>query len=530
MGTPKTTMMKLTPILVLCVCALAFAANTEMDNDDLDVHQPMHSADQLSRLLRIKDAVASLSGPSGAGERQQTEVQTLGDSAPDEAMVHAKPTGVDGDLVALDKLLDKFERVGQQAEEQDLGETKATFKLTDRKKLQALINVKSDQDSGKAVRRVVGFLKQQLKTKHTLSRQELDMVRQFYIDNTANVLARFGYEDSPYGKADVSLRRGDAVAARQHMDEVDTRLHMAAQKSDAADVTPEVGRVVHYLKQTARLSDFLMKLSDINAKKSEVPHSLAKKDQRMNNLAKLQADEEKITDGIEELLHKIKGGHAVSKDSAAQKHKDNSGKGLEKRAAAESKRLAQLQAELLRAPTPSAKKKVAKQISDAKADKARHALQQNGPKSVQVPIPKLQEQLNAHVTDGLDSTLHRIHKMQKRGNHISKTAKAKINHLLHMITAHLLKTYMTYDEWTDKSAMLKESSAIKAGDAEAPSHIQVGHAMGSKHIVEQFIADTWRHPHMQQLPKVLNTFSAAEVMKQGLTLPNGAHITIQQLH
>ena len=98
---------------------------------------------------------------------------------------------------------------------------------------------------------------------------------------------------------------------------------------------PEVGRVVHYLKatvntlpqktlmtgalqQTARLSDFLMKLSDINAKKSEVfsrcqckersnvlidkvslgqvPHSLAKKDQRMNNLAKLQADEEKITE------------------------------------------------------------------------------------------------------------------------------------------------------------------------------------------------------------------------------------------
>jgi hypothetical protein len=502
-----------------------------MDRDDLDVHQHMHSADQLSRLLRIKDALARLSGPSSTGERKQTEVQTLGDSAPDEAsLVHAKLPGVDGDLVALDKLLDAFEKVGESNDEKDLGEAKSAPKITDRKQLQALINVKSDRDSSKAVKRVVAFLKEQLATKHSLSRQELDMVRQFYIDNTANVLARFGYEDSPYGKADVSARRGDAVAARQHMDEVDTSLHMAAQKSDSDAVTGQVGKVVHYLKQTARLSDFLVKLADVRSKKSAVPHALAKKDKRMSNLAKLQADEEQITDGIEQLLDKIKGGHAHALPKEAA-HKDNSGKGLEKRATEESKRLAELQAELLRAPTPAAKKKVTQQINDAKADAVRHGLPKtSGAKSVHVPMPKLQDEVNGDITNGLDSTLHRIHKMQKGGSHIPNKAKATINHLLHLITAHLLKTYMTYDEWTDKSAMLKESSAIKAGDAEAPSHLQMGHAMGSKHIVEQFIEDTWRHPEIQKLPKTLKTFSASEVMAHGVTLPGGAHITIQQLN
>lgn len=191
----------------------------------------------------------------------------------------------------------------------------------------------------------------------------------------------------------------------------------------------------------------------------------------------------------------------------------------------------ELQAELISASTPAAKRTVKKKIDDIHADAIRHQMKMHKHAAthrghdMKIPAAKIKEELNSAITDELDSTLHRFHKMSQ-DHPISASVKAQIKHYMRMISANLLRTYLTYDEWTDKSAVLKESSAIKAGDASAASHIRVGHPMGSKHIVEQFIADTWRHPTMQKLPESLGTFSLKELTTRGVSLPSGAHVTI----
>lgn len=573
--------------MLVCAAALAAVEGAPIERaeqhegaGDVDDHrgevgnQPMHSADQMSKLLRIKDAVEALSTPVPLGGDAPKGVQSLGESTPEEkrrAQLRKARPGVDSDLIRLDHLLDRFEEVGQSMDtdqaSQSLGEANvAAAKLVQSDVLHKLMNIQGDRDSAKAVQRVANFLTKQLRKGVALTRAELDEVRQFYIDQTANVLARYGYEDSPYGKHDVSARRGDAVAARQHMDEVDERLHMSAQESPG--MKPKgVQRVLHYMKETARLSDFLSRLAHVSTESAAIKHTLH--GSRMDNLARLQADEEAITDGIEQLLHKIKQGSPLKKGdvesmtSNAHKmdRKDKSSKGLAKRAAAESVRLKKLQAELAKADTPAAKKlakkKVAKakanqwnedeeskrrkklkaelaaaktpaakklakkKVDDAKADAIRHGSVSAPAEHIAIPLPKLKDELNGFITEELDDTLHRFHEMQSKGRAISPKIKREINKYLRLITAHLLKTYLTYDEWTDKTAILKEASAVKAGDADAPSRIQVGHPMSSKRVVEHFLADTWHHPAVQPVP-----LSVQQILQHGAMLPSGARVTI----
>jgi len=521
--------------------------------------------------LRIKDAVEALSSPVPLGGEAPSGVRSLGESTPEEkqqADMRKRP-GVDSDLISLDHLLDRFESVGEKMDEagDNLGEAaSANSKLVKNEVLHKLMNIQGDRDSAEAVKRVVAFLKNGLKAGLALSRAELDEVRQFYIDQTANVLARYGYEDSPYGKHDVSDRRGDAVAAREHMDEVDERLHMSAQKSPS-EAPRGVKRVLHYMKETARLSDFLARLAHVSAETKAAKHTLH--NSRMDNLARLQADEEAITDGIEQLLHKIKKGSPLKKgdvDSMTKKahqkdRKDTSSKGLAKRAAEESVRLKKLQAELTAAKTPAAKRLARKKVQEAKAnqwndkeeairrkklkagltaastpaakklakkkldnaraDAVRHESSSVPPEHVAIPLTKLKDELNGVITEELDDTVHRFHKMQSQGHAISPKVKREINKYLRLITAHLLKTYLTYDEWTDKTAILKEASAVKAGDADGPSRIQVGHPMSSKRVVEHFLADTWHRPAVQHVP-----LSVQQILQHGATLPNGARVTI----
>merc|ERR1711912_139149 len=143
--------------------------------------QPMHSADQMGRLLRIKDAVEALSSPVPLGGEAPSGVRSLGESTPEEkqqADMRKRP-GVDSDLISLDHLLDRFESVGEKMDEagDNLGEAaSANSKLVKNEVLHKLMNIQGDRDSAEAVKRVVAFLKNGLKAGLALSRAELDEV------------------------------------------------------------------------------------------------------------------------------------------------------------------------------------------------------------------------------------------------------------------------------------------------------------------------------------------------------------------
>lgn len=139
-------------------------------------------------------------------------------------------------------------------------------------------------------------------------REELDAVRQFYIDQTADTLARYGFEDSPYGQHDVSIRRGDAVtvgeqrdarlmrcsqvAARKHMNMEDELMHTRGQAGAATSAN--LKKVIKNLRETAYLSDFLDRLTtDMRqVEEIDVKPEEPKDDPTLNQLASLQSDEE----------------------------------------------------------------------------------------------------------------------------------------------------------------------------------------------------------------------------------------------
>lgn len=533
--------------------------------------QPSHSAEHLSKLLRIRRMVEDLTPPVPLNNAPEG-VTSLGDATPDEGVRRAprKRDGVTEQLVRLDRLVQAFDDERSSESQLDLGEiarrekaagdaavdgriAKDSFDKEDyvRRKvdsvaLHRLMNIASDQDSAAVVQRVVSYLEGKLRDGYALTREELDEVRQFYIDQTANVLARFGYEDSPYGEKDVSERRGDAVAARNHMDDEDTRLHMASQKdpNHIFGHSKRVGRVLNYLKDTEKLSEFLSRLTLVSAEAAP-RHSLSAPHDRLTNLARLQRDEEKITDGIELLLKKIRGDGDEDDDSfPGADRSDNSAHGLQKRASAESDRLAGLQHSLSSSPSAATdatakpkeeaepKEETVTKVAKAKPKKEEAApsnkeaapSNKDDNESVQVSVPRLKDQLNVEITNELDRTLKRFRNMEYHGHYISPEAKRQVNMLLHLITAHLLKTYLTYREWFDKGAVAEEAHAIKEGDAEAPSRLQ-GQHMSSKRVVESYLANVWHHQPAKpvHIPKIVSVHA---LMGQGINLPNGGHIKL----
>ena len=128
-------------------------------------------------------------------------------------------SALDSQLLSLESIIVKY---GHRT---DLGEGGVSREIN-LQKLRKLMHVKSDQDQSQAVMRVVTFLTKELSTGASLTKMELDEVQKFYVSETADALATFGYEDSEYGNYDASSRRGDAMAARKHMEHEDLDMRM----------------------------------------------------------------------------------------------------------------------------------------------------------------------------------------------------------------------------------------------------------------------------------------------------------------
>jgi hypothetical protein len=430
------------------------------------------------------------------------QVRTLGDSAEDTpALIRHGRTFA---LLKLQAVLKRYE------EGTELGESPQDTSV-DQARLNQLLDASGDADTTEAVNRLSYFLIKQRKKHRILKRQQLDAIRQFYIDQTADTLARYGYEDSPYGEHDVSVRRGDAVAARKHMDEEDERMH--AEGRGGAPSSSNIKKVIKNLRETAYLSDFLDRLTQDAHQIEDVPVEQEKSsDAEMDQLTSLQTDEESITAGIEKLLASIKSGQPMNVEDAlnseAKQPVDKPEGDLEDRATAESKRLSELEKEL--------------QQQDAKNSAYLRAHKIPKAATVSVPLPKLQSELNGVISAELDHTLRRFKTMRLAGEMVDPVLKAKIEHYMGLITANLLQTCVSYEQWNQQHAIDDEAKALDQGDAGLLSRYHTGTNLASSKVVRQFVQTRLAKP----MSSVSVPWKLQSMMKHGVNLPGVGHLVV----
>jgi hypothetical protein len=332
-------------------------------------------------------------------------------------------------------------------------------------------------------------------------------VRQFYIDQTANTLARYGYEDSPYGEHDVSVRRGDAVAARKHMDLQDELMH--TEGNNAGPTDENIKQVIKNLKETYLLSDFLDRLTEdarqlnkVEAEPKASPKLRGKtSDPEMDELAALQSDEESITNGIQKLLQSIQSGKAMNVADAL--HPDSDQKtpqgSLEERANSESKRLQQLEEEL--------------QQQDGDHS---HEHGKKPAATVRVPLPKLRQHLSGFIGAELDHTLKKFKTMRDAGATVDPVLKAKIEEYMSKITAHLLHTCVSYELWDEPQAIADETKVANSGDPDELSKLHRGTHLSSSKVVKNFITDALAPKRTAVVPE---EWSVKKLISPGAFLP-----------
>eukprot|EP00656_Telonema_subtile_P010880 TRINITY_DN152_c0_g1_i1.p1 TRINITY_DN152_c0_g1~~TRINITY_DN152_c0_g1_i1.p1 ORF type:complete len:486 (+),score=133.45 TRINITY_DN152_c0_g1_i1:185-1642(+) len=470
-----------------------FAVLCAVSAEDMST-QYERTAHQMSELLRIRQQMQRFYSPFSPELAQTSEVRTLGDTA------EVEPPAIDthGRTYALLQLGRALRRFDDQVG--DLGEPQQTRKhgTTDDTRLRELLRVPGDGQSTEAVSRLAYFLNDERSKHHSMTRKQLDAVRQFYIDQTADTLARYGYEDSSYGEHDVSIRRGDAVAAHQHMNEEDVLMH--SDDASAGPSSTSLKHVVKHLKETVFLSDFLDRLTQDTRQIEEIPVNTDN-----SELEALQSDEESITSGIEKLLKSIKSGQSMS---VADIHDPNSAStaptgDLEQRATTEATRLARLKREL--------------EAQDQSSTKAlQHAA------SVRVPLPKLREHLDRYISAELDQTVDRFKSMRGAGATVDPALRAKIEKYMSLITAHVLHTCVSYEQWDQPRAVTDELSAVRDGDASALSRQHTGAQLQGSKIVKAFMRELLQ----PKSSSVAVPYSLQAMTGPGVHLPGGGRLVV----
>jgi len=504
-------------MLRLLVCLFGVLWCAEGQNMD---SQYSVVADQMSQLLRIREQINMNFSPFKDAPAKMAhmkhEVRSLGDGSSDAAPVADEHTNTAA-LLRLDRVIDQFAQQVPQAS--DLGESQASTKHVDSNALNQLLDASQDDGTG-VVDRLVQFLSKSKDQGLLLTREQLDSVRQFYIDETANTLARYGYEDSPYGQHDVSVRRGDAVAARKHMDLQDELMHTESNQAGPTDANMK--QVLKNLKETYLLSDFLDKLTadsrtmeQLNEKEKEPKDKKLRghSDPEMSQLAALQSDEESITNGIEKLLHSIQKGNSMTMASALHAGADATTPhgSLEDRATTEATRLAQLEKELHQ--------------QDHK-DSSEDAHTETDAPTVRVPLPKLRHQLSGLISTELDHTLMKFKTMRDAGDTVDPELKAKIESYMSQITAHLLHTCVNYELWDQPAAITDETKAADSGDPDELSKLHRGTHLSSSNVVKNFLTDALAvHKGQTAVP-----WSLKKLMRPGAYLPGVGKLVVTNVH
>jgi len=508
--------------LILALLAFLGAESIQLEEDgtetfdDFIPSQFKRTATHLSQLLRIRQQMEMLYSPlAHAGH----EVHDLGDGEGMEAMrveeQERRQTKTYA-LLKLDQELAHFEKANDH--DSELGEAwyppssgaeikASTDKEVDSNSLEQLMNVEPNADATRSVNKIVEFLTNARAKHELLSRGELDRIRQFYIDQTAGTLARYGFEKSPYGHNMDDERAGDEVAARHHMDTQDEMMH---SETDAAGPTKQnVNALLRNLKETSYLSQFLDRLTGASHQVDELealPAAVA--DSELTQLTNVQTDEEQITNGIEHLLRAIKSGSnlsATKPDDSGIKTQES----LEDRTRDESDRLSKLENDLAQLPK-----------KDSSAPAPAHALHIT-PETVRVSLSALQKRLDHSISAQLDNALGRFKTMGANGNTVDPALKAKVEHYMSSITADMLHQCASYELWSSPQAITEEAKAAAADSKDTLSRSVPGLHLTSSELISSFLESKQLGAHSTAVPA-----SVQHLMTQGVKLPGVGRLVV----
>eukprot|EP00656_Telonema_subtile_P032460 TRINITY_DN3564_c0_g1_i2.p1 TRINITY_DN3564_c0_g1~~TRINITY_DN3564_c0_g1_i2.p1 ORF type:complete len:412 (+),score=82.36 TRINITY_DN3564_c0_g1_i2:77-1312(+) len=388
-------------------------------------------------------------------------------------------------LLQLDQTLDALEST--DLGESDQGADSPKPHAVDERALRKAMDVEAGASSAQRVKRVLRFLAHLGGSR--LTRQELAEIRQFYVDQTAGTLARYGFDQSPYGTGDVSSHKSDSAAATRHMDQQDAFMHTEGASSDASKAN--VQQLVQDLKETARLSNFLDRVAQNSQRLLSVPAS-PKSESERQELESVQSDEERVTTGIEKLLQSIRVG-ANTRFATNEEAPDGgaTGDSLQTRAGIEEARLDKLKQELKKQHTTPTKA------------------------AVRVPLPALQQSMNRVISAQLDRTLERFSTMKASGDTVDPALRATIEHYMGLITSRLLQTCVSYEQWNDPAGVADEARAVQHGSPEGLSKAHRGTRLSSNNLVNRFLQAQRQRP---QAAEQMVPISVQNLMMHGVEL------------
>jgi len=359
---------------------------------------------------------------------------------------------LEGLLVQADQQL-----VKQSEMTTDLGESSA---LGEKEEAEfARILVRDPRKISKTIQNVVKYLGGTIKGRQTLSDEQMDEARKWYIDTTALVLGRFAYDDT------MKDMRGDGAAldtlrargedAERSMDQMDAARHLHKMGADDM-IDHNVPNIMNLLKRTGRLARFLSEI-EATEMRSQHPSQTKRSQEYVKNerhsLHQMEKHEGEITAAIDELMKKVELGDAITGKKRVQATGATSTKTkltneLMDAAGKED------QARIVQAAGKVAETKIMKAMKFSNRNHPDHVRQvheppgmvaEQGPtpnQNVEAPVGLLGRHVSTAVNAHLDSILKLFNTRKAQKKNLSMEEHKAVNQELRGITAQLMQKYM----------------------------------------------------------------------------------------
>jgi len=439
------------------VCLTGLICVAYCDSEDIGLTS-LGKVMQIQEAMMGQSADRADSGVSGRtlGESDVASLEPAVKQMPDEdsmvARVHQQKLH---QMVKLQKLIAGL----KQSAEPDLGES------DEQSPLEKLMNPTSDESDP------ISEVSSYLQGVDRVSPSEMSDLKRFYIDQTVKALHKLHGESHQIMQryADKELRsladdnlsfEGLSVGVQNGMD-----------KSKSSFQTMQA-----CLAETSRLAKFLADIRKIKAHPWHDDWS-SKDEAKAESLIRLHQSETEISDGIEELMARVAQGLPLEDPSETTKTTTAQPAATP----APSEQMPKAAA----TPTPEKQSKAA-----APAPEKQLKAAATPAKTIHVPMQRVGQQLKNLILSKLDQALEIMDKQKHGKKGLDHRQEEALNLLLKQITRHVLRSTVSYEEWSDAGSLREEAQAVKDSDPGRPSKLSsTAQPMHQDKILRHFLQD-----------------------------------------
>jgi len=439
------------------VCLTGLICVAYCDSEDIGLTS-LGKVMQIQEAMMGQSADRADSGVSGRtlGESDVASLEPAVKQMPDEdsmvARVHQQKLH---QMVKLQKLIAGL----KQSAEPDLGES------DEQSPLEKLMNPTSDESDP------ISEVSSYLQGVDRVSPSEMSDLKRFYIDQTVKALHKLHGESHQIMQryADKELRsladdnlsfEGLSVGVQNGMD-----------KSKSSFQTMQA-----CLAETSRLAKFLADIRKIKAHPWHDDWS-SKDEAKAESLIRLHQSETEISDGIEELMARVAQGLPLEEPSETTKTTTAQPAATP----APSEQMPKAAA----TPTPEKQSKAA-----APAPEKQLKAAATPAKTIHVPMQRVGQQLKNLILSKLDQALEIMDKQKHGKKGLDHRQEEALNLLLKQITRHVLRSTVSYEEWSDAGSLREEAQAVKDSDPGRPSKLSsTAQPMHQDKILQHFLQD-----------------------------------------